>query len=149
MQGKRMLMLGLFVVVLLCCLCVYAGCSIGGDETSDEPEEDTTIKCEFPNEDLVGIPLYKNNVDASSIKGTMDRGSEGLEYVSVDYTTSDDFATVVSWCEKELGAPAETSTLPDGNSEALWREMEGEFVKITIVTQTKDGTAISVMRDKV
>ena len=149
MRVKNKLMMALFVIVLLCCVCICAGCTIGGDLPKEEVKEDTEYTFEFPNKDQLGMPLYESNVDPCSIKSEMEKGPEGLDYIGVEYMTSDDFDTVVSWYEMEFGEPAQTSTLPDGNKEAVWAGMDGDFAKSTRVTQTSEGTAISINRERV
>ncbi len=146
MIKKPLFIMSLAVLAAIGCFSGYVGCS---NEVNPAYEEETIIQCEFPNEDQLTKPIYKENVNASSIKGTMDRSAGGLDYVSVEYKTNDDFDTVVSWYEQKLGTPTETSTLEGGYNEAIWREIEGDFVSLVIVTQAASGTTISIIREQI
>jgi hypothetical protein len=47
-----------------------------------------------------------------------------------------------------LGAPTKTLERPDGKQQMTWESSEGGYYNLIVVTETSDGTAISVIKTK-
>jgi hypothetical protein len=113
--GMRKKLLFLFTIVLIITMGFISGCG-GCSCTSEEEEarhqefmedfeslqEDSSI---LPTEAELGVPVYGENVDPSSVESSMSETDGEVTDVGVDYSTSDDFETVVSWYKGELGPP--------------------------------------------
>ncbi len=152
MKKKLLLIAGLCVVVILLSLSGFVGCDSSGEstphDTSTQQDKSTTAEFEFPNEDLLGYPLYKENVDRSSVKGNKEESDGELQEVTLDYETSDPYDAVLAFYEGEVGVPTQTDELPGGYSRAMYDMDEGGFHTVIVITQIKDATAVSVMREK-
>jgi hypothetical protein len=157
--GMRKKLLFLFTIVLIITMGFISGCG-GCSCTSEEEEarhqefmedfeslqEDSSI---LPTEAELGVPVYGENVDPSSVESSMSETDGEVTDVGVDYSTSDDFETVVSWYKGELGPPGDFQQLPDGQTQAWWDlEQNGMSISL-IVTDTGEGTAISILSKRI
>jgi hypothetical protein len=151
MKGKILIVVGVCAACALLSLSVFTGCGSSGTDTSHEngsKTETTTTEYKFPNEDLIGYPLYRDNVDKSSVKGNKEESDGTLKEVTLDYKTSDSYDDVLSFYKEEVGVPTQTSELAGGYSRAMYDMDEGGYHTVIVITQIKDATAISVMREK-
>jgi hypothetical protein len=102
----------------------------------------------LPSEAELGVPVYDDNLDPSSIESSKTESNGEVIDVGVDYSSKDDFETVVSWYKGELGEPDEIQQLPNGHYQAWWNlEKDGMSIMV-IVTCTDEGTAISILTAK-
>lgn len=150
MRGKVLFIVGLFTVAALLGLAVCAGCG-GGDDPSNgtaTQSEETTAEYQFPNEDLIGYPLYGENVDKSSVKTNKEESDGEVAELTLEYETSDSYDAVIAFYEDEVGVPTQTSELAGGYSRAMYDMDEGGYHTVIVITQIKDATAIAVMREK-
>jgi len=150
MRGKVLFVVGLCTIVALLGIAVFAGCG-GGDDTSNGTATrpgDTSAAHQFPNEDLIGYPLYGENVDKSSVKTNREDSDGEVTEVTLEYETSDGYDAVLAFYEQEVGVPTQTSELAGGYSRAMYDMDEGGYHTVIVITQIKDATAIAVMREK-
>ncbi|RJP32778.1 MAG: hypothetical protein C4536_05690 [Actinobacteria bacterium] len=149
MKRKLMVIAGLCTVVALLSLSVFAGCgSDASQETATQSGEEATAEFAFPDEDLMGYPLYRENVDKSSVKSNKEESDGEVQEITLDYKTSDSYDTVLAFYKEEVGVPTQTSELAGGYSRAMYDMDEGGYHTVIVITQIKDATAISVMREK-
>jgi hypothetical protein len=96
----------------------------------------------------MGVPVYGENLDPSSVEYSETESNGEVTDSGVDYSTKDDFETVVSFYKEKLGEPSEFQQLPNGHYQAWWNlEKDGKFIQV-IVTCTDEGTAISILNSK-
>ncbi|MBN1288685.1 MAG: hypothetical protein JXA49_03505 [Actinobacteria bacterium] len=146
----------ILAVLMFACMCCFAGCvgcSCDGDakvhKTYPGTKETTQDEWNIPNEEKLGLPLYKNNMLVSSVESSSEETDGVVKQIEVDYNTKDDFSTVAQWYKDKLGEPAKTSTTEDGNQQMTWKtDLEG-YENLVVVTGTKDHTAISAIKTKV
>jgi hypothetical protein len=161
---KRILVFALLIGVLIASLSLMAGC--GGSKTVQTPEGSvttqdngnsgtvttpdgsTTYSDQAPTEEQLGAPIYPgaNYVEGSGgyASGTSSTGQYSA--ASGEFTTSDDFDTVLAWYTGKLGAPVYTGTASDSDSsqEAIWvSTSSGHAVSVTL-DQKSDATHITI-----
>ncbi|MBN2025816.1 MAG: hypothetical protein JW854_03475 [Actinobacteria bacterium] len=149
MKGKALFIVGMCAIVALLGL-AFAGCG-GGNDTSNgtaTQSDDASAAYQFPNEDLIGYPLYGENVDKSSVKTNKEESDGEVAEVTLEYKTSDSYDAVLAFYEQEVGVPTQTSELAGGYSRAMYDMDEGGYHTVIVITQIKDATAIAVMREK-
>ena len=155
MNRKLTILLVLMMFMGICCFAGYAGCSCDGDDvvvhdTQPHPDDQSHTECDydFPNEEKLGLPLYKDNVLVTSVKSSTTESEGVVTDIGVDYSTTSDFKTVALWYKDQLGAPTKDLTTPDGRKQFAWESSEGGYYNLIVVTETADGTAISVIKTK-
>ena len=154
MKNKLLFLLTIMVILTVGFIsgCGGCGCEDEHDDTSyhlqnleDLNEQTSNL---LPSEAELGVPVYSDNLDTSSVESSKTESDGEVTDVGVDYSTKDDFETVVSWYKGELGEPTEFQQLPNGNYQTWWDvEKDGMFVKV-VVTATDEGTAISILSAK-
>ncbi|MDY6796668.1 MAG: hypothetical protein SWK76_15515 [Actinomycetota bacterium] len=152
---KMLVALLLFALLVgICCFSGCGGCSCSEEATvhvpdpMEEDEDHTVCGYEFPDEEKLGLPLYKSKVVVTTVNSSTTESDGVLENTGVDYGTTDDFKTVTAWYQDQLGTPSNTYTTVDGKPQWAWDSSEGGYYNLIIVTDTDDGTAISVIKSK-
>jgi len=152
MKRKICILLIIVMFVVVCCVSGCSGCSCNGEESIHEsqPEDTNHTVCEydFPNEEKLGLPLYKGNVLVNTVESSTTESDGVLKDIGVDYSTTDDFKTVATWYKEQMGQPTKNLTTPDGKMQFTWESSEGGYYNLIVVTETDDGTAISVIKSK-
>ena len=150
---RKLAILMVFIMCMgICCFAGYAGCSCDGDDVvvhETQPHEDqnhTECDYDFPNEEKLGLPLYKDNVLVTTVQSSTTESEGVVTDIGVDYSTTSDFKTVATWYKDQLGAPTKTLETPDGKQQMTWESSEGGYYNLIVVTETADGTAISVIK---
>lgn len=115
----------------------------------DEKKPHTETVLDFPNEEKIGLPLYKENPVVSSIESTTEESDGVLTNVGVDFTTKDDFKTVANWYKEQMGGPPTKSlTTEDGNQQMTWESSADGYYNLIVLTERPEGTAVSVIKTK-
>ncbi len=130
------------------------GCGCNGEhEYYDLPEEEEyederTTSTLLPSEEDLGVPVYDENLDPSSVEASETKSNGEVTHIGVDYDSKNDFQTVFDWYEERLGEPTGTQVLSNGHRQAWWNlEKDGRFIQV-ILTCTDEGTAISIINEK-
>ena len=153
---RKIVVLLVFVMCMgICCFAGYAGCSCDGDDVvvHDEqphPDDQSHTECDydFPNEEKLGLPLFKDNVLVTTVQSSTTESEGVVTDIGVDYSTTSDFKTVAMWYKEQMGPPTKDLTTPDGKMQFVWESSEGGYYNLIVVTETDDGTAISVIKTK-
>ena len=152
MKRKLLCLFTILVIVAAGCLSGCGGCSCGEKHEDyyvpvDNGHQETDYSSMLPSEAELGVPVYTGNLNVSSISSSKEETDGEVTYVGVDYSTSDDFETVLAWYEDQLGEPKETQDL-DGYPVVSW-VLEKDGRQTMVVIQGKaEGTAISILNDK-
>lgn len=153
MKRKFVILLVFIMCMGICCFAGYAGCSCDGDDvvvhdTQPQPDDQSHTECDydFPNEEKLGLPLYKDNVLVTTVESSTTESEGVVTDIGVDYSTTSDFKTVATWYKDQLGAPTKSLTTPDGKQQMTWESSEGGYYNLIVVTETADATAISVIK---
>jgi hypothetical protein len=155
MRNKILFLVTIVVILSVGFISGCGGCGCNGEhELYDFPEhetqkEDYTTSTVLPSEADLGVPVYGDNLDPSSVESSKTESNGEVTDAGVDYSTKDDFETVVSWYKAELGEPDEFHQLPNGHYQTWWNlEKDGKSIQV-ILTCTDEGTAISILTAKV
>jgi len=103
---------------------------------------------DFPDEEKLGLPLYKDNILVTSAESSTTESDRVVTDIGVDYSTTDDFKTVAMWYKELMGTPTKDLTTPDGKKQFTWESSEGGYYNLIVVTDTDQGTAVSVIKTK-
>lgn len=155
MRKKILFALTIAVIFTVGFMSGCGGCGCNGEhehydfhETEDHSEEQTTSTA-LPSQEDLGVPVYDENLDQSSVYYSETKTDGEVTDAGVDYDTKDDFETVVSFYKGELGEPDEFRQQPNGHYQAWWTlEKDGKSIRV-IVTCTDEGTAISILTAKI
>ncbi|MBN2026858.1 MAG: hypothetical protein JW854_08895 [Actinobacteria bacterium] len=158
MRKKILFALTIAVIFTVGFMSGCGGCGCNGEhelynypehEFEEEEKEDYSTSTVLPTEDEMGVPVYNDNLDPSTVESSKTETDGEVTDVGVDYSTKDDFETVVSWYKNELGEPKEFQQLPDGSYQTWWNlEKDGMSIQV-IVSGKEDGTAISILKSKI
>lgn len=156
MKRKLFCVFTILVIITVGSLSGCGGCGCQGDHRPYVPElefnwdetEGHSTSTMLPTQDELGVPVYDENLDPSSIESSKTETDGEVTDMGVDYSTKDDFQTVLSWYKDTLGEPSETQVLSNGHNQAWWNlEKDGNSIQV-IITCTDEGTAISVLTAK-
>lgn len=157
MKRKLLFLLTIMVIFTVGFISGCGGCGCNDEhelynypehEFEEEETEDYSTSTALPTQDELGVPVYNQNLDPSSVESSKTETDGEVTDVGVDYSTKDDFETVFNWYKDELGEPTETQVLPNGHRQAWWNlEKDGMFIQV-ILTCTDEGTAISIISGK-
>ena len=154
MKNKLLFLLTIMVILTVGFIsgCGGCGCEDEHDDTAyhiqnlENLNEQTSNL--LPTEAELGVPVYNDNLDPFSVESSKTESDGEVTDMGVDYSTKDDFETVVSWYKGALGEPDEFRQLPNGHYQAWWNlEKDGTSITV-IVTCTDEGTAISILTAK-
>jgi len=158
MKRKLLFILTIAVIVTVGFMSGCGGCGCQDEhelynypehEFEEEEKEDYSTSTALPTEDEMGVPVYNENLDPSSVESSKTETDGEVTDMGVDYSTKDDFETVVSFYKGELGEPDEFQQLPNGHYQAWWNlEKDGKSIQV-ILTCTDDGTSISILTAKI
>jgi hypothetical protein len=154
MRRKMLFLLTIVVIITVGCISVAGGCSCNdGHGSYDIPEhefedDDYATSTVLPSQEDLGVPVYDENLDPSSVESSETTSNGEVTDAGVDYDTKDDYGTVFSWYKDKLGEPTETQVLSEGHNQAWWTmEKNGKYIQV-IITCTDEGTAISIITEK-
>ena len=155
MKRKLLFILTIAVIVTVGFMSGCGGCGCQDEhepydftEIEDHSEEHTTSTV-LPSQEDLGVPVYDENIDQSSVGSSETKSNGEAVNAGVDYDTKDDFETVVSFYKGKLGEPDEFQQLPNGHYQAWWNlEKDGKSITV-ILTCTDEGTAISILTSKI
>jgi len=154
MRNKLLFLLTIMVILTVGFIsgCGGCGCQDEHDNTEYHIENLENLNEQYssmlPTEAELGVPVYSDNLDPSSVESSKTETDGEVTDVGVDYSTKDDFETVVSWYKGELGEPEKFEQLPNGNYQTWWDlEKDGTSIQVTL-TATDEGTAISILNTK-
>ena len=158
MRRKILFLLTVFMIITVGCIsgCGGCGCNDGHDQLDTEHYIEDLDRLsqesssdQLPSEAELGVPVYGENVDPSSVESSKSETDGEVTDAGVDYSSKDDFETVVSWYKNQLGEPDEFQQLPNGHYQAWWNlEKDGMSIQV-ILTCTDEGTAISILTAQV
>jgi len=151
MRKKLLFLLTIMVILTVGFIsgCGGCGCQDEHDNTAHYVEDLGDLNEQtsnlLPTEAELGVPVYGENLDPSSVESSKTETDGEVTDLGVDYSTKDDFETVVSWYKGELGEPDEFRQLPDGHNQTWWNlEKDGMSIQV-ILTCTDEGTDISIL----